>query len=117
MALTSKLTASLMERGFSRRHIARISMGAAAAIPFFNEFAMAQQAEQQQAAVTNGGRRGGGMGAGARVFDPDMVRITSNESHGPLQGGARSADESRAHGVALLAAGREHGVQLAPRLQ
>jgi histidinol-phosphate/aromatic aminotransferase/cobyric acid decarboxylase-like protein len=63
-------------------------MGAAAAIPFFNEFAMAQQAEQQQAAVTNGGRRGGGMGAGARVFDPDMVRITSNENPmGPCKEG------------------------------
>ena len=87
MALTSKLSASLIERGFSRRQIARISMGAAAAIPFFNEFALAQQAEQQ-AAVTGGGRRGGGMAGGARVFDPDMVRITSNENPmGPCKEG------------------------------
>jgi histidinol-phosphate/aromatic aminotransferase/cobyric acid decarboxylase-like protein len=87
MALTSKLSASLIERGFSRRQIARISMGAAAAIPFFSEFALAQQAEQQ-AAVTGGGRRGGGMAGGARVFDPDMVRITSNENPmGPCKEG------------------------------
>ena len=87
MALTSRLTQSLSERGFSRRQIARISMGAAAAIPFFNEFAMAQQAEQQQAAVAGGGRRGG-MGGGARVFDPDVVRITSNENPmGPCKEG------------------------------
>ncbi|HEX3746577.1 MAG TPA: aminotransferase class I/II-fold pyridoxal phosphate-dependent enzyme [Bryobacteraceae bacterium] len=79
MALTPKLTASLLQRGFSRRHIARISMGAAAAIPFFNEFAMAQQAERQQQAGNGGGRRGG-MGGGMRAFDPDVVRITSNEN-------------------------------------
>jgi histidinol-phosphate/aromatic aminotransferase/cobyric acid decarboxylase-like protein len=88
MALTSKLTESLVQRGFSRRHIARISMGAAAAIPFFNEFAMAQQAEQQQAAVAGGGRRGGAMGGGARAYDPDVVRITSNENPmGPCKEG------------------------------
>jgi histidinol-phosphate/aromatic aminotransferase/cobyric acid decarboxylase-like protein len=88
MALTSKLTDSLLQRGFSRRHIARISMGAAAAIPFFNEFAMAQQAEQQQAAVAGGARRGGAMGGGARAFDPEMVRITSNENPmGPCKEG------------------------------
>ena len=88
MALTSKQTESLLQRGFSRRHIARISMGAAAAIPFFNEFAMAQQAEQQQAAVAGGGRRGGAMGGGARAYDPDVVRITSNENPmGPCKEG------------------------------
>ena len=89
MALTSKLTASLAERGFSRRQIARISMGAAAAIPFFNEFALAQQAEQQRAAAADGnGRRGGGMGGGMRAFDPDVVRITSNENPmGPCKEG------------------------------
>ena len=88
MALTSKLSESLLQRGFSRRHIARISMGAAAAIPFFNEFAMAQQAEQQQAAVAGGARRGGAMGGGARAFDPEVGRITSNENPmGPCKEG------------------------------
>jgi histidinol-phosphate aminotransferase len=81
MALTPKLTESLLDRGFSRRQIGRISMGAAAAIPFFSEFAMAQQAEQQ------GARRGGRDGV-ARVFDPEVVRITSNENPmGPCKEG------------------------------
>ena len=46
MTLTRKTEESLLERGYSRRHIARIAMGAAAAIPFFSEFAQAQQAER-----------------------------------------------------------------------
>jgi histidinol-phosphate/aromatic aminotransferase/cobyric acid decarboxylase-like protein len=82
MALLRKTTESLLERGYSRRMIGRISMGAAAAIPFFNEFALAQQAEQAP-----GGRRG----AGARVmrpFDPEMVVISSNENPmGPTKEG------------------------------
>jgi histidinol-phosphate/aromatic aminotransferase/cobyric acid decarboxylase-like protein len=84
MALTPKLTESLLERGYSRRQISRIAMGASAAIPFFHEFAMAQQAEQQTAA---GGRRGGG-GRGRGPYDPEVVRITSNENPmGPCKEG------------------------------
>jgi histidinol-phosphate/aromatic aminotransferase/cobyric acid decarboxylase-like protein len=83
MALTSKLTDSLLQRGFSRRQIARIAMGATAAIPFFNEFALAQQAEQQAAP---GARRAGRGGGGA--YDPEVVRITSNENPmGPCKEG------------------------------
>jgi histidinol-phosphate/aromatic aminotransferase/cobyric acid decarboxylase-like protein len=60
--------------------IGRISMGAAAAIPFFNEFAQAQQAEQQP-----GARRG--MRA-ERPYDPEMVVISSNENPmGPTKEG------------------------------
>ena len=51
MALQTKLTESLLDRGYSRRQIAKIAMGASAAIPFFNEFALAQQAADAQAAV------------------------------------------------------------------
>ena len=81
MALTPQLTQSLRERGFSRRSIGRIAMGAAAAVPFFNEFAQAQQAEQQAA------RRMGRNGAPG-AFDPDVVRITSNENPmGPCKEG------------------------------
>jgi histidinol-phosphate aminotransferase len=85
MALTPKTTDSLLERGFSRRQIARIALGASASIPFFNEFALAQQANQQTAAAaTRGGRGGGGRG----VFDPEVVRITSNENPmGPCKEG------------------------------
>src|ERR1035438_4246911 len=58
-------------------------MGAAAAIPFFNEFALAQQAAQQTVAP---GVRRGGRGGGA--FDPEVVRITSNENPmGPCKEG------------------------------
>ncbi len=87
MALTSKQTESLLERGFSRRHIGRIAMGAAAAVPFFHEFSLAQQAEQQTAAMA--ARRAGRAGGGARgAFDPDVVRITSNENPmGPCKEG------------------------------
>jgi histidinol-phosphate/aromatic aminotransferase/cobyric acid decarboxylase-like protein len=85
MALTPKLTESLLERGYSRRQISRIAMGASAAIPFFHEFAMAQQAEQQTAA---GGRRGDGGGRGRGPYDPEVVRITSNENPmGPCKEG------------------------------
>ena len=86
MALTQKVTESLVERGFSRRQIGRIAMGAAAAIPFFNEFSLAQQAEQKTAALD--ARRAGRNGGARGVFDPDVVRITSNENPmGPCKEG------------------------------
>jgi histidinol-phosphate aminotransferase len=75
MTLLRKTQESLLERGYSRRQISRIALGAAAAIPFFNEFAQAQQAEQLLARVN--GRRADG----ARPpYDPDVVRISSNEN-------------------------------------
>jgi histidinol-phosphate/aromatic aminotransferase/cobyric acid decarboxylase-like protein len=70
-----------MERGYSRRQISRIAMGAAAAIPFFNEFALAQQADTQmiRARAATGARP---------AFDPDVVRISSNENPmGPTKEG------------------------------
>ena len=71
MSLTQKVQEELANRGFSRRQIGRISLGAAAALPFFHEFAMAQD---------DGARtRGRGMRP-ARTYDPDVVRITSNEN-------------------------------------
>jgi histidinol-phosphate aminotransferase len=69
MALTRKTEESLLDRGYSRRQIARISLGAAAAIPFFSEFAQAQQMARATAAAP--ARRG---------FDPEAVVITSNEN-------------------------------------
>ena len=75
MALARKTEESLLDRGYSRRQIARISLGAAAAIPFFNEFAQAQQSAQQMARAT-------AVGAARvqRPYDPDVVVITSNEN-------------------------------------
>ena len=91
MALDRKLTESLLARGYSRRQIARVAMGAAAAVPFFSEYAMAQQAIKVQdtsaadgAPPTRVGRGGGGRGA----YDPEMVVITSNENPmGPCKEG------------------------------
>jgi len=80
MTLKSKLAESLMERGYSRRQIAKIAMGAGAAIPFFSEFALAQQAQTAAARL--------GMGAGRPAYDPEAVVITSNENPmGPCKEG------------------------------
>ena len=84
--LTRKTEESLLDRGYSRRQIGRIAMGVTAAIPFFNEFAQAQQAEQQMARM-RGARRVGGGGSSA-AYDPEVVRITSNENPmGPCKEG------------------------------
>jgi len=83
MALSRETVKDLMERGYSRRNIAKIALGAAAAVPFFSEFAQAQQSEEE----SNGGgaRRGGagrgGAGGGVRQpYDPERVVISSNEN-------------------------------------
>ena len=72
---------SLLQRGFTRRHLGRISslLMAGAALPFYNEYTMAQDAENQA------NRRAGGM---RRPMDPDAVVITSNENPmGPCKEG------------------------------
>jgi len=73
---------SLTERGFTRRHIARMAtlLTAGAAMPFYNEFAMAQDAEQQR--QQRGARR---------PMDPDTIRISSNENPmGPCKEGVEA---------------------------
>jgi len=73
---------SLTERGFTRRHIARIAtlFTAGASLPFYNEFAMAQDAEQQR--QQRGARR---------QMDPDTIRISSNENPmGPCKEGVEA---------------------------
>lgn len=79
MSLTLKTQESLLERGYSRRQISRISLGVAAAVPFFSEFAQAQQVA----------RAGAGAGMrGPRPFDPEAVVISSNENPmGPCKEG------------------------------
>jgi histidinol-phosphate aminotransferase len=73
MALPVKQQEVFLNKGFSRRQVGRIAslLTAGAALPFYNEFAMAQDAERRM-------MRGAG-GAG-RMNDPDMVRISSNEN-------------------------------------
>jgi histidinol-phosphate aminotransferase len=76
--LTRKQTNSFLDRGFSRRDIGRIAslLTAGASLPFYNEYAMAQDAQR---------RMGGGM---RRTMDPDAVRISSNENPlGPCKEG------------------------------
>ncbi len=74
MSLTRNVQRELMERGYSRRQIGRIALGAAAAIPFFHEFAFAGQDDSPAR-------------PGAAV-DPEIVRITSNENPmGPTKEG------------------------------
>ncbi|HEY4084674.1 MAG TPA: aminotransferase class I/II-fold pyridoxal phosphate-dependent enzyme [Bryobacteraceae bacterium] len=75
--MTKALQKELIERGYSRRHIGQIALGAAAAIPLFHEFAFAQDAAAPRA---RGGR--------ARNLDPDAIYITSNENPmGPTKEG------------------------------
>jgi histidinol-phosphate aminotransferase len=66
MSLTQTVQRELLDRGYSRRQIGRIALGAAATLPFFHEFAFAQDDGVP-------GRRGA-------ALDPDIVRITSNEN-------------------------------------
>ena len=93
MALAPKLTEDLLDRGYSRRQIAKVAMGAAAAIPFFHEAALAQQAvDAQNGRGGRGGGRGGSGGArgggGRGPYDPEVVVITSNENPmGPTKEG------------------------------
>jgi len=70
-------TDSLEQRGFTRRQIGRMAslLAAGATLPFYNEYAMAQQAEQR-------------MRGNRPAFDPDVVRISSNENPmGPCKEG------------------------------
>jgi histidinol-phosphate aminotransferase len=85
MGLTPKLIDDLMSRGYNRRQISRIALGAAAVIPFFSEAALAQDEEAPPAGGRGGrGGRGGAAGApaggGRGVFDPEVIRISSNEN-------------------------------------
>ena len=75
--LSKNAVSSLLERGFSRRHLGRIAtlLTAGASLPFYNEFAIAQDEETP----TRGGPARGSRGAGI-PYDPSMVRISSNEN-------------------------------------
>ena len=71
---------SLTGRGFTRRQIGRMAtlLTAGAALPFYNEFAMAQDAERRM-------ERGSGA---RRIIDPNAIRISSNENPmGPCKEG------------------------------
>jgi histidinol-phosphate aminotransferase len=98
-SLSSKVQRELLDRGFTRRGIAQVALGTAAALPFFHEFAYAQDINNPDAAPQrgmrggrggSGGGRGGGGGRG-RNMDPDAVIIGSNENPmGPTKEGLES---------------------------
>ena len=76
MVLATEHADSLLQKGFSRRQLGRIAslLTAGTALPFYNEFAMAQDAQRR-------------MGMGRRI-DPDAVRINQNENPmGPCKEG------------------------------
>jgi len=88
MSIPEKQVDSFLHRGFSRRQVGRIAsvLTAGAAFPFYNEFAMAQEAER---------RRGGARSA----MDPDAVRISSNENPlGPCKEGLEALYKVAPHG-------------------
>src|SRR5262245_9752508 len=86
--LAKEQTDSLLKRGFSRRDIGRITtlLTAGASLPFFNEYAMAQDAQRR-------------MGVARRAMDPDAVRISSNENPlGPCKEGLEAIAKVAPHG-------------------
>jgi histidinol-phosphate aminotransferase len=64
-AIVPSFAKDALHRGFSRRQLGRIAalVSGAAAMPFYNEYAFAQRAPGMR-----------------RAFDPDAVRISSNEN-------------------------------------
>ncbi len=89
MSLHPKVQEELLDRGYSRRSIARIALGATAALPFFHEFALAQQAEPNRARA----RRAGGGGQRAAT-DPNVIRISGNENPmGPSKEGLEAISQ------------------------
>jgi histidinol-phosphate aminotransferase len=92
MSLSDKLTESLLQRGFTRRDLGRITslITAGAALPFYNEYAMAQDAQQRMMRGAGGARR---------AMDPDVVRISSNENPlGPCKEGLEAMAKIAPHG-------------------
>jgi len=86
MSLSGTHNVSLLKKGFSRRDIGRIAslITAGAAMPFYNEFTMAQAAAPQQR-----GRRA----------DPDAVHLDQNENPlGPSAEGLEAIAKVAPHG-------------------
>ena len=91
MSLSKAAIKDLENRGYSRRQIAHVALGAAAVLPLFHEFAFAQDVNPD-APPAGGGRRGGGGGRSA--FDPDATVIGSNENPmGPTPEGLDSVSK------------------------
>src|SRR5947209_6407135 len=87
MDLLPEQADSLLHKGFSRRQLGRIAslLAGGAALPFYNEFAMAQEAARR---------------TGVRpMSDPDFVRINQNENPmGPCKEGLEAMMQVAPHG-------------------
>src|SRR5580692_6530450 len=85
MSLSKEAVKDLLERGYSRRNIAHIALGAAAVLPFFHESVFAQSVSASAATQTRGA---GGAYGGRAPADPDAVVIGGNENPmGPTKQG------------------------------
>src|SRR6266481_8615441 len=92
MSLPREQTDSFLQRGFTRRDVGRIAslLTAGAALPFYNEYAMAQDAERRTLRTA---------GAIRRAMEPDAVRISSNENPlGPCKEGLEAIAKVAPHG-------------------
>src|SRR5215469_15267618 len=92
MSLANEHIESLVRRGFTRRQIGRIGalITAGAALPFYNEAAMAQDAQQCAGRGASGARR---------PMDPDAVVINQNENPmGPSKEGLEAIAKVAPHG-------------------
>jgi histidinol-phosphate aminotransferase len=90
MTLPSELAQSLLERGFTRRQLGRIAslLTAGATLPFYNEFAMAQEAHRRNFGDDR-----------SWMYAPDVVRIDQNENPmGPCQEGLEAIAKIAPHG-------------------
>src|SRR6266404_8762375 len=88
MPLSREQTKSFLNKGFSRRDIGRIAtlLTAGASLPFYNEYAMAQDAQRR-------------MGGPRRAVDANTVRISSNENPlGPCKEGLEAIAKVAPHG-------------------
>jgi histidinol-phosphate aminotransferase len=91
MSVSGEQIESFLQKGFTRRQVGRIAslLTAGAAMPFYNEFAMAQDAQ----------RRNLGAAGARRAMDPDAVRISSNENPlGPCKEGLEAIANVAPHG-------------------
>ncbi len=80
---------SSLRKGYTRRHLGRVLtlLAAGAALPFYDEFSMAQAAEQRMSRRNRG------------PLPPDAVRITSNENPlGPCREGLDAISRIAPHG-------------------
>jgi histidinol-phosphate aminotransferase len=99
MTLSNQQVESFLERGFTRRQLGRIAslLTAGAALPFYSEHAMAQEANRR----TFGADRNW-------MFAPDVIRIDQNENPmGPCKEGLEAIAKIAPHGWRYSAHGEQ----------